>query len=200
MPVRPSAAETIQSMLKTYILAGAAAFALFAAGVPAGTPAGAQPRAPYTTGPHNITLPADWQQRFIRYATVDKPDRRIIRHLYVNPEAFAAARAGTPLPYGSLIVMADSRARLDAGGAPLLDQQGRLIAEPGWIAIAAQEKQPGWGEGYGPEIRNGEWEYAAFTGTGERRNVSLNGCFTCHINARAQQDFAFNFWDYVQTR
>ncbi|NKE43971.1 cytochrome P460 family protein [Roseomonas frigidaquae] len=183
-------------MLNKTMLAGAAALALLAVGIPAG----AQPRAPYTTGPHNITLPSDWEQRFIRYATVDKADRKIIRHLYVNPEAFAAARAGQPLPHGSLIIMADTRARLDAAGNPLLDQQGRFIAAPGWIALAAQEKQPGWGEGYPPELRNGEWEYAAFTGTGERRNVSLNGCFTCHINTRAQQDFAFNFWDYVQTR
>jgi hypothetical protein len=104
----------------------------------------------YTPGPHNISIPADWQARFIRYATVDKPDRKIIRNLYVNPEAFAAMRAGEPFPSGTLVVMADQRARLDAAGNPLLDTSGRFIPDPPLIAVAAQEKRTGWGEGYGP--------------------------------------------------
>jgi hypothetical protein len=162
--------------------------------------AAAQPRAPYTPGPQNIALPADWQARFIRYATVDKPDRKIIRHMYVNPESFAAIRAGQPAPPGTLLLMADTRARLDPQGNPLLDTSGRFIPEPGWIAIGAQQKEAGWGEGYGPDLRNGEWEYAAFTGAGERRNVPLNNCFACHLQARAGQDFNFTYWDYAQAR
>jgi hypothetical protein len=174
------------------ILATAAALLLAAGAL-------AQPR-PYAPGPQNIELPADWQQRFIRYATVDKPDRKIIRHIYVNPEAFATARAGQPTPRGTLIIMADTRARLDAQGNPLLDAAGRFIPEPGWIAIGAQQKEAGWGEGYGPDQRNGEWEYAAFDGAGQRRNVSLNNCFGCHLGARAQQDFTFTWWDYLAAR
>lgn len=154
----------------------------------------------YTPGPQNITVPADWETRFIRYATVDKPDRKIIRHLYVNPDAFAAAKPGEPLPYGTLIIMADTRARLDAQGNPLLDHSGRFIPEPGWIAIAAQQKERGWGEGYPPEKRNGEWEYARFMGDGSRNPASVEACFTCHLQTRAAQDFAFDFWDYVQKR
>ena len=154
----------------------------------------------YTPGPHNIELPPGWETRFIRYATVDRPDRKIIRHLYVNPEAFAAARPGGPPPDGTLIVMADTRARLGPDGAPLLDQQGRLIPEPGWIALGVQEKRPGWGEGYPPEKRNGTWEYARFHGDGTRNPASVEACFTCHIQTRAREDFAFNFWDYVQAR
>jgi len=160
----------------------------------------AQTRAPYAPGPHNITLPPDWEARFIRYATVDRPDRRIIRHMYVNPEAYAATRAGQPAPRGTLLIMADTRARLDGRGNPLLDSAGRFIPEPGWIAIGAQQKEQGWGEGYGPELRNGEWEYAAFDGAGQRRNVSMNSCFTCHLQARAQQDFNFTYWDHAEAR
>lgn len=161
--------------------------------------AAAQPH-PYTTGPHNIVLPPDWEARFIRYATVDREDRKIIRHMYVNPEAYAATRAGQPAPYGTLLIMADTRARLDPQGNPLRDTAGRFIPEPGWIAIGAQQKERGWGEGYGPELRNGEWEYAAFDGRGERRNVSLNACFTCHLQARPQQDFNFTYWDHAAVR
>jgi hypothetical protein len=152
----------------------------------------------YTPGPQNIELPADWAQRFIRYTTVDKPDRKIIRNIYINPEAFAALRPGQPIPYGALVIMADQRARLDAEGQPLRDGNGRMIPEPAFIAIAVQQKERGWGEGYGPELRNGEWEYARFNPqTGARMEGPLNACFTCHLQARAQQDFTFTTWDYA---
>ena len=154
----------------------------------------------YTPGPQNIELPADWQARFIRYATLDNPTRKIVRNFYVNPEAFAAAKPGAPLPDGTLIILADNKARLGADGTPLLDQQGRLIPEPGWTAIGVQEKRAGWGEGYGPDKRNGNWEYARFQGDGRRNDASVEACFTCHLQTRPNQDFAFNFWDYVQAR
>lgn len=163
---------------------------------------GALAQSAYRPGPHNIAFPADYATRFIRYATVDKPDRNppIIRYLYVNPEAFAAAQPGQPLPDGTYIVMEDHRARLGPDGRPLVDQQGRFIADPAIVAIAVQEKRRGWGEGYPADIRNGEWEYARFTPTGQPIEGPLNACFTCHLQVRPQQDFAFNFWDYVQTR
>lgn len=28
----------------------------------------------------------------------------------------------------------------------------------------------------------------------------MNACFTCRIRTRPAQDFAFNFWDFVQAR
>jgi len=154
----------------------------------------------YRPGPHNIDLPAGWETKFIRYATLDNPTRKIVRNFYVNPEAFAAAKPGAPLPDGTLIILADNKARLAADGTPLLDQQGRLIPEPGWAAIGVQEKRAGWGEGYPPEKRNGNWEYARFTGDGSRNDAPVEACFTCHLQTRAEQDFAFNFWDYVQTQ
>jgi hypothetical protein len=174
--------------------------AMLAFALVAGSVALAQAPAGYSPGPHNITLPPDWETRFVRYAVVDRADRKIIRHMYANPEAFAAARAGEPLPHGSLFIMADTNARLGPDGTPLRDQQGRMIPIPGWIALGVQEKRAGWGEGYSPEKRNGEWEYARFFGDGRRNEASVEACFTCHIQARAQQDFTFNFWDYVQTR
>jgi hypothetical protein len=153
----------------------------------------------YRPGPHNIVVPPDWQATFVRYTTVDKPDRKIIRNLYVNPEAFALIRRGEPFPDGTLIVMADQRARLDAAGNPLLDTTGRFIPDPAIIGIGVQQKRRGWGEGYGPEKRNGEWEYASFTPDLQLRDVNLNGCFACHL-PRAAQDFTFTTWDYAQTR
>jgi len=160
--------------------------------------AAAQPA--YAPGPHNIILPPDWETAFVRYATVDKADRRIVRQIYANSAALAAARPRAPLPYGTLVIMADSRAMLAADGTPLLDRNGRFIPEPGWIAIAAQQKAPGWGAGYAPEKRNGEWEYARYNPDGSRNTGSVEACFACHRHVREAQDYTFDLWDYVQTQ
>jgi len=160
----------------------------------------AQAGRPYTPGPQNVELPADWQTRFIRYATIDKADRKIIRHFYVNPEAFASARAGAPASFGTILVMADTRARLDAAGLPLLDLAGRFIPEPGWTAIFLAQKEAGWGEGYGPAQRNGEWEYARLNPDLTRHPGPVQACFTCHLQARAAQDYSFTWWDYAAAR
>ena len=174
---------------------------LAAALVLAGTAAAgyAQTRA-YAPGPANIELPADWQSRFIRYGTVDNEQRRIVRNLYINPEAYFAARAGQPLPYGAFVILADQRARAAPDGTLLRDANGRLIPEPAWIGINVQQKERGWGEGYPATIRNGEWEYARFNGDGTRNNGPVEACFTCHLRNVANQDFTFTTWPYFQGR
>jgi hypothetical protein len=158
--------------------------------------AAAQPA--YTPGPHNVVLPEAWESRFIRYATIDRADQRIVRHLYVDPASLAAARPGEKLPPGTFLIMADARAEVAADGVPLRDQAGRYISHPGWIAIRAQRKEPGWGTGYGPDKRNGEWEYARFFGDGSRNPASVEACFVCHLHVRQREDFVFDFWNHVQ--
>jgi hypothetical protein len=154
--------------------------------------------APGSPGPQPFELPADWEMRLLRYATVDVPDRKVVRHIHANPEALSEARPGQPAPHGTFLVMAEARARLDATGTPILDPAGRFIAEPGWIAILAQRKQARTGEHHLPALRNGDWDYAAFDGAGRRRDTSPNPCLACHREARAAQDFTFTFWDHVQ--
>ncbi len=160
-------------------------------------PASAQ--APAPPGPDNVQLPADYQTRFVRYSVVDKQDRKIIRYIYVNPEAFDAIKKGAPFPDGTAIIMEDHGAKLASDGTPMLDQQGRFIPLAPVLAIGMQEKRKGWGVGYAEEKRNGEWEYARFLPTGARNPASVEACFTCH-KPRAAQDFTFTLWDYAEVR
>ena len=135
----------------------------------------------------------------IRYATVDKPERKIVRFLYVNPEAFAAAKKGTPAPDGTVLIMEDHAARLGPDGTPLVDLSGRFIPAPTITGLFLQKKRPGWGAGYAEEKRNGTWEYARFNPDGTRHPGSVDNCFGCH-KPRGVQDFTFTFSDYVQAR
>ncbi len=147
-----------------------------------------------------ISLAPGWEGAMLRFATRDDAERRIVRHLHVNPEALARARPGEPLPHGTVLVMADARAAVDAAGALRRGPGGRLVPEPGWIAISAQWKLPGGGAAHPPGLRNGEWEYALFDGEGRRRDVPVTGCLACHAAARAAQDYVFDAWDLVQAR
>jgi len=174
----------------------AAAIAIGTGTIPAGS---VRAQSDYKPGPENVVLPSDYQTRFIRYATVDKPERKIVRFLYVNPEAFAAAKKGTPAPDGTVLIMEDHAARLGPDGTPLLDLSGRFIPLPAITGLFLQEKHPGWGAGYAEEKRNGTWEYARFNPDGTRHTGSVDNCFGCH-KPRGAQDFTFTFSDYVQAR
>lgn len=156
------------------------------------------PHDPQATAPL-ISLPPDWEQRFIRYATVDDPDRRIVRHIHIDPDAHMRLRPGMPAPDGTLLIMADARAQLDAAGQPLRDANGRFLPEPRWIALFAQQKDARRGGTPDAGLRNGHWGYGVFDGAGQRRDVSLASCFACHQQARAAQDYTFTLWDYAVT-
>lgn len=148
-------------------------------------------------GPEKIAYPESYRTEFVRYITIDRPDRKIVRWFYVNPEALDAAQPGEDLPDGTVLIMEDHQARLDAREEPVVDAQGRFISTDEVTNVFVMEKQPGWGAEYPPEMRNGEWEYAWFLPDGARKaDATFDGCFSCHMN-RAGRDFTFTFAKYV---
>lgn len=149
-------------------------------------------------GPERVEFPVGYQQTFLRFGEVDRPDRKPqqVRFFYVDPKSAAAATAEQPVPDGAVLIMEDRRARLDANGAPLRDAQGRFIASDEVVNVFVQEKRVGWGEAYPAATRNGDWEYAVFEPDGRRRNANTAGCFACHL-PRAPTDFTFIFKRWV---
>jgi hypothetical protein len=154
---------------------------------------------PVAAGPDNVVYPEGYPSSFVRYATVDRPDRDppIVRFLYVNPEALAAAQAGEPLPYGTVLVMEDHLAELDDQGQPATFANSRFVPTTEVTNIFVQEKREGWGAEYPPEVRNGEWEYGRFLADGSvTPDAKFEGCFECHKGVEAQ-DFNFSFSPFV---
>jgi hypothetical protein len=148
-------------------------------------------------GPEKIAYPAGYATEFLRYLTVDRPDRKIVRFFYVNREALEAAEPGQELPRGTVLVMEDRKVRLDASDGPVSDAQGRFIPTDEVTNVFVMEKQEGFGEEYALEKRNGEWEYAWFLPDGSRKaDAEFDGCFSCHLN-RAERDFTFTFYKYM---
>ncbi|UEX76223.1 cytochrome P460 family protein [Spiribacter halobius] len=151
-------------------------------------------------GPERVAYPENYAATFVRYMTVDKPEREppIVRFLYVAPDALAMARPGAPLPDGTVVVMEDHLARLGDDGQPLTDANGRFLPGTEVTNVFVQEKRAGWGEIYPPEKRNGDWEYAWFRPDGARRSDrSMDACFECHRSV-ADQDYTFTTAPFVE--
>jgi hypothetical protein len=140
-------------------------------------------------GPINIVFPSGYKDH-VRYATVDRPDNKTVRDIYVSPESAQMVNPGEPLPHGTVITMEVYRARVDEKGEPVKDAAGRFI-KGDLTGIFVMEKQPGWGTDYSDDLRNGEWEYARFTAEGQRHpNADTTPCFQCH-KPLGGQDFVF---------
>jgi hypothetical protein len=149
------------------------------------------------TGPERVAHPDGYRESFVRYLEVDRPDRNIARLMYVSPDAYESARPGEDLPFGTVLVMEDRRAELDAAGNPVLDEHGRLVPTDEITNVFVMEKQPGFGEAIDPSLRNGDWDYAWYQADGTPRpEASFEGCFSCHL-ARPGRDYTFTFAKYL---
>ena len=141
-------------------------------------------------GPDNVVLPPGYKTQ-VYYATVDRTDTKQVREIYASPETAKLARAGKPLPYGSVLTMELYAAKTDAKGELAKDASGRLVKGE-LSTIFVMEKRAGWGAGYPDDLRNGEWGYARFASDGQRvPNVDTKPWLQCH-KPLGKQDFVFS--------
>ena len=140
-----------------------------------------------------VAYPTDFEKTFRLYDKIDKPNRKIVRYLYINPQALAAVKPGEPFPEGTILVMADRDIALEAGGAPLKGADGRLLPTQRLRAIAVMEKRAGWGETnlFPADQDNGDWEYASFKPDGAPNPIKLDSCYACHLPQK-NLDFTFS--------
>jgi plastocyanin len=125
------------------------------------------------------------------YGTVDRFDIKQYRELFATPAAVEAVRKGQPIPSGTVITMVQYKAQVDAQGNPVKDASGRFV-KGDLVGYAVMEKRSGWGAEYPDDIRNGEWEYQAFTGDKKVNDkANLRNCFVCH-KPHAKQDFVIS--------
>lgn len=96
-----------------------------------------------------MTLPANFPAGFTLYDTDESVDGPIAMR-YANAIALRAARAGQPLPDGSVIIVANHAREKDAAGKP---KAGAIQAYTG------MESRAGWGEAIPVLLRNGDWDY-----------------------------------------
>ena len=110
----------------------------------------------------NATLPENYKTTFTMYQTVNRADINQVRYLYANDVAIKAAREGKPLPDGSLLVLEQHAAKLDADKKPIVGADGYYVADR-FLAHAVMERGAGWGKDMPEILRNDDWHYAVYT-------------------------------------
>ncbi len=147
-----------------------------------------------TAGPEQIDYPTAYQSRYVWMGDIDRHDNNTIRRLYINPEAFAAAKPGQPLPDNTTLVL-EMRSIQMADGKPVM-KDGRFVPGDAVVGIGIQQKKRGFGTAYAANLRNGDWEYAFFDINGVRRATPSQSCLTCH-KPREAEDFTFVAWRVI---
>jgi cytochrome c553 len=112
--------------------------------------------------PSRMAFPTNFPTGYTLYQTINT--NGAVAERYANAPAIAAARAGRPLPEGSVILVVNR----PAAGAPP-------------SGYAAMETRTGWGAAIPALLRNGDWDFAVFDAQ-RVRNERLNQaqCLACH--------------------
>lgn len=140
----------------------------------------------YEPGREPMTLPADFRQTFIHYATVERNDGHV-RRLWVSPNALEALAQGQDFPERSMfLIEAFLTEGYDSANHPIL---GEFDPE-----IHASERRTTWKlEDMRTTSRSGDWNFAAFDESANGVSIAegINDCFSCHEGA-AGREFTFS--------
>ena len=127
-----------------------------------------------------VAFPENYQASFTKYHTINFPATRQVRYYYANPAALDAAKAGRPLPDGSVLFAEVYSAKLDADKKPLVGDDGFFVPDQltGYTAMA---REAGWGKDIPDMLRNEDWNYAVFTTAKQHRpGVNQAECLACY--------------------
>jgi hypothetical protein len=139
-----------------------------------------------------VAFPAEYAKGVV-YMTLDRPENKQVRDYMTSQAAVDAAKKGAALPDGTVVIVVQYAAQLDAQGNPAKDANGRMIKTSNIVGYNVMEKRAGWGTDYPESKRNGEWEYRVFRADKTANDgANLNGCFMCH-KPQAEQDYVFSY-------
>lgn len=127
-----------------------------------------------------VTFPEGYKESFVKYHTISFPATKQVRYYYANKSAVAAAKAGKPLPDGSVLFAEVYAAKIGADGKPATGGDGHFVAEK-LVAYTAMARDAGWGNDIPEMLRNENWNYAVFTADKQQRpGVNQAECLACH--------------------
>lgn len=128
----------------------------------------------------NVAFPEGYKESFTQYHTINFPATRQVRYYYANPAALQAAKAGKPLPDGSVLFAEVYAAKVDGEKKPVVGADGFYVTDK-LVAYTAMASGAGWGADIPDMLRNGNWNYAVFTADKKPRpGVNQAECLACH--------------------
>jgi hypothetical protein len=139
-----------------------------------------------------MPFPRDFPKGFVVYHAENSAEQKIVARSYINAVGLAAAKAGKPLPDGTIIMVVNYAAKLDAQQQPITDKDGSFaIDKP--VSYSGMEARAGWGKDLPELLRNGNWHYNVF-GPDKAPRADLNNaaCLACHKPA-ADSSYVFTY-------
>ena len=115
--------QAIAAQLSAEDIANTAAYFASLPGAPAGAKSPQLPNLAKT----EVTFPEGYKEAFTKYHTINFPATKQVRYYYANNAAVAAAKAGKPLPDGSVLFVEVYAAKLD-GDKPVTGGDGFFVA------------------------------------------------------------------------
>ena len=168
--------NAIAAQLSAEDIANVAAFYASQPGAETGAKSALLPNVTKT----RVTFPEGYKESFTKYHTINFPATRQVRYYYTNPVALEAAKAGKPLPDGSVLFVEVYAAKLDADKKPITGADGFYEAEK-LLNYTAMAREEGWGKDIPEKLRNENWNYAVFTADKQlRAGVNHAECLACH--------------------
>ena len=126
-----------------------------------------------------VTFPERHRETYTRYHSINFPARKQVHHFYANKAAAQAARAGKPLPDGSVLLVEVYSARLDFDDKPMVGKDGFFEIQD-LLAYSVMARDAGWGADIPEMLRNENWNYASFTPERKPRTINQAECLACH--------------------
>ncbi|WP_456271175.1 cytochrome P460 family protein [Bacillus sp. AK031] len=123
--------------------------------------------------PGSETEPIDFPdyKEGVLYTTVNRGS--IYEEIYTSRETIEAVQKGQPIPQGTVITLL-------------------MYSDDTLNNVFVMEKRDGGGAHYPEDLRNGDWEYQAFTPEGTLNDEqNINSCLSCHASLEES--------DYVNT-
>ena len=128
----------------------------------------------------HVTFPENYQATYVKYHTINFPATKQVRYYYANRAAVEAARAGKPLPDGSVLFAEVYNAKLDEAKNPVKGADGFFETDK-LVAYTAMQREADWGNDIPDTLRNENWNYAVFTADKKARaGVNQAECLGCH--------------------
>ena len=128
----------------------------------------------------NVTFPERYKETFTKYHTINFPATKQVRYYFANKAAVEAAKAGRPLPDGSVLFAEVWSAKLGPDGNPVTGADGFYVPEK-QLFYTAMARDAGWGKDIPEMLRNENWNYAIFTLDKQHRpGVNQAECLACH--------------------
>jgi cytochrome c553 len=173
---RTAIMKAIAAQLSTEDIANVAAYFGSQAGAVPGSKSPLLPNVAKT----NVTFPEDYKESFTKYNTISFSATRQVRHYYANAVAIEAAKAGKPLPDGSVLFVEIYAAKLGTDNTPVTADDGSYVADK-LLQYSVRAREAGWGQDIPEMLRNADWNYAIFTTDKQYKSgVNQAECLACH--------------------